>query len=214
MKTFPANDVWRRAGLIALLFSITGCSHLTTETGSPLPDTRPHLHVDRSTMRDAIKVLGPPMQISATPPGGAVMLYEHNVVVENQLGFSVNYWYLKYLKFVFARACLSHEARLLVFDRDGILRAIGDEDWRKPFGSGSAVQLIVTEKELVDTSIVSRPARQHDWGKQWLARLPVLLNSAQDLHAGTNGLEQTLSPAVVGQHALEMSPPIRKPKRR
>ena len=143
------------------------------------------------------------------------MLYEHNNVEEKQLGFSINAPVLYLFKFVGAKAWLEHQAWLVTFDTNGVVRGWGEEHWRTALGWGAGAQLLVTVSGLVDSSQVRRPAPQHDWGKSSLARLPKALNAGQSLDNGWMGLEQTMSPTAVGQRTLEMTPaPQKFPKKR
>lgn len=195
-----------RAALM-LSLSLAGCSHLTTNVGAPLPPRQSlDLAVGTSTVGDVLHALGPPARLTATPEGFA-MLYEHNFVTENQIGFYIPYGLLSYLKFVNAKARLDHDCWAMTFDSDGRLTGWGEEGSDRPFGSGFAMQIIVAEKALVDTSKVSQPATQHTWGEACLVRLPKAANVAQSLSDGSYGFEQTLSPLGAGQHALEMANP-------
>ncbi|HEY2588890.1 MAG TPA: hypothetical protein VGI81_24315 [Tepidisphaeraceae bacterium] len=132
------------------------------------------------------------------------MLYEHDLVTEYQIGFSIPYGALKYFKFVYARATLNHQCWTMSFDSHGILRGWGEERRDGPFGSGFAAQILFASEGLVDTSAVSRPATQHGWGMDCLNPLPQTLNQAQSLTSGASGVEQKLTPVGVGQHASEM----------
>ena len=192
--------------LILLCVFLTGCSHLTSEIGPPFP-AHPGIVVGKSTSHDVLQKIGVPSQVSATP-AGFVFLYEHNDVTENQLGFTVNVTIVKWFKFIYARSKLTHDAWLLCFGTNDVLQAWGKEDWKAPLGQGAALQLVVTAQALVDSTPVRQPSPQHDWGEMWLDPLPEALNSAQSLEDGRFGLEQTLSPADVGQQTLEMIQPL------
>lgn len=212
MKKCPSNKnsrgivrLWRTV-LLFLLPTLAGCSHLTSEIGPPLPVT-PAITTGQSTLGDVLKSIGVPSQISASP-AGFIFLYEHNGVTENQLGLSVNYPVLDWFKFVYAHSRLNHEAWLLAFDTNGVLQAWGEENWEKPLGQGAAIQILITAQSLVDSSQVRRPAAQHEWGEMWLNPLPEVLNTSQSPKDGRFGLEQTLAPTAVGQHALEMIQPL------
>ena len=185
--------------------SAAACSHIVTDVGAPLPPRAPlGLATGHSTTSDVLAALGPPARISAAAGGGCVMLYEHNAVTENQIGFNVPYGMLAYFKFVYARATLDHDCWTMTFDPHGTLTAWGEERRPIPFGSGFAMQLLIAAKGLVDTSEITAPASQHRWGQASLFPLPQALNTAQSLTSGAHGLEQTLSPRNAGQHTLEM----------
>ncbi len=188
--------------LLLLCASLAGCSHLTSEIGPPFP-VSPGIIVGKSTSHDVLEKVGVPSEVSASPVG-FVFLYEHNYVAENQLGFTLNRTVMKWFKFVYARSKLTHDAWLLCFDTNDVLQAWGKEDWKAPLGQGGALQFLVTAQTLVDSTPVRQPAPQHLWGEAWLDSLPQILNSAQSLEDGRFGLEQSLAPSAVGQHALEM----------
>lgn len=195
-----------------LLLSVlqTGCSHLTSEIGPPLPEI-PQITIGKSTEHDVLREVGVPSQVSATP-AGVVFLYEHNDVREFQVGITVNRSVVKWFKFVYGRSWLTHDAWLLCFDTNLVLQAWGREDWRTPLGQGAAAQLVVQAQTLVDSTPVRRPASQHQWGEMSLDPLPQALNADQSLQDGRFGLEQTLDPTAVGQHTLEMiqPPPLKE----
>jgi hypothetical protein len=204
MKRCLCNRKFRYALLLLCAF-LTGCSHLTSEIGPPLP-AAPGITVGRTTSQEVLEKVGVPSEVSASP-SGFVFLYEHNYVAENQLGFTLNVTVMKWFKFVYARSRLTHDAWLLCFDTNQVLQAWGKEDWKAPLGQGAAAQFLMTAHTLVDSSPVRQPATQHEWGAMWLDPLPQVLNSAQSLQDGRFGLEQTLAPTAVGQHTLEMIQP-------
>lgn len=192
--------------LLLLCGFLTGCTHLTSDIGPPLPKT-PGIVIGRSTPQDVLNKAGVPSRVSGTP-AGLVFLYEHNRVREFQVGLTVNRSVVRWFKFVYARSKLTHDAWLLCFDTNDVLQAWGKENWTGALGQGAAAQFLVTAQELVDSSPVERPAIQHQWGEMWLNPLPQGLNAAQSLQDGRFGLEQTLAPTAVGQHALEMIQPL------
>ena len=190
----------------ACVFIATGCSHLTSDIGAHLP-AAPEIVTGKSTLGDVVTTVGVPSQVSASP-AGFVFLYEHNEVVENQIGIAFNLPVLRWLKFVYASSGLRHEAWLMTFDTNDVLRAWGREEWKKPLGTGAAAQILVTVSSLVDSTAVRRPASQHRWGEMWLNPLPQVLNIPQSPQDGRFGLEQRLAPTFVGQRTLEMIQPL------
>jgi hypothetical protein len=213
MKKCPSNKEPAQVvcpKLLALflvcIFSVTGCSHLTSDVGPPLPSAAT-IVTGKSTLGDVVTTIGVPSQVSASA-GGFVFLYEHNEVVENQIGISFDFPVLRWLKFVYAGSGLRHEAWLMTFDTNDVLQAWGKEDWKKPLGTGAAAQILVTVSSLVDSTAVRRPASQHRWGEMWLNPLPQVLNTGQSPQDGRFGLEQRLAPTFVGQHTLEMIQPL------
>jgi hypothetical protein len=199
-------------GLTAMLLS--GCSHLYSKVGQPLPSRPTALEIGHSHLGEVLKTIGPPSRLSATAAGLA-MFYEYNQVEESQLGFNIDAPVLSWFKLVGAKSWLEHQAWLLTFNQNGILQGWGEERWRTPLGRGYGAQILITVSSLVDSSQVRRPAPQHDWAKGWLMPLPRLLNSAYNPDTGMVGLEQTLAPTAVGQRTLDMTPAPRKfPKKK
>lgn len=208
------SSVIALAVVLVLLAITTACSHLTSEVGPRLPSPRGDIRVGTSRVGDVLRMAGPPSRISAVA-GGFTMLYEYNGVEEKQLGISINAPVLSWFKFVGAKSWLEHQAWLVTFDTNGIVRGWGEEHWRNVLGRGSGAQILITVASLVDSTQVRRPAPQHDWGKGSLVPLPKALNYGQSIDLGTSGLEQTLAPTAVGQRALEMTPPPKKfPKKK
>lgn len=191
---------------LACAFFSTGCSYVSSDIGPSLPSA-PAITTDKSTLDDVVTTVGVPSQVSSSA-GGFVFLYEHNEVIEYQIGISLDFPVLRWLKFVYASSGLRHEAWLMTFDTNDVLRAWGKENWKKPLGTGAAAQILVTVSSLVDSTAVRRPASQHRWGEMWLNSLPEVLNTPQSPQDGRFGLEQRLAPTFVGQHALEMIQPL------
>ena len=203
-------QLWRRicvaTALLALAVCHGGCAHLTTDVGAPLPPRASvGLTVGESTVGNVTHALGPPTQMSALPGGGCAMLYEHNFVSENQIGFYVPYGILAYLKLAYGQANLSHQCWTMTFDSQGVLRSWGEERHDSRLGRGFGAQLLVSAKGLVDTSDVRDPAMQQEWGMECLHPLPQTLNEAQSLTSGASGVEQNLTPTGVGQRVTEMN---------
>ncbi len=195
-----------RVFYLAWILLATGCSHLTSDVGPSLPPTS-GIVTGKSTLGEVITTVGVPSQISASS-GGFVFLYEHNEVVENQIGISIDFPVLRWLKFVYASSGLQHEAWVMTFDTNDVLQAWGKEDWKKPLGTGTAAQILITVSSLVDSTAVRRPASQHRWGEMWLNSLPQVLNTSQSPQDGRFGLEQRLAPTFIGQHTMEMIQPL------
>ncbi len=204
----------RIAFLASLVLAATGCSHLTSDIGRPLPDKPASLTVGESHLRDVLQTVGPPSKISAAA-GGYAMLYEYNGIDERQLGLNLSLPVLRWFKFVGAKSWLDHRTWMLTFDTNDVLRGWGEERWTKVLGTGGGAQILVTVSSLVDSSQLRRPAPQHEWGKGCLVPLPKALNYAQNLDNGSFGFEQILAPTAVGQRSLEMTPAPKKfPKKK
>ena len=163
-------------------------------------------------METVIHDLGPPAQVSALSHG-CVFLYEHSVIDEFQFGFSVDYLFLRYLKFVHAWNHLDQDVLVLTFDEGGVLRGKGGKLWREQLGGGNAAQLVVASVSLTDAALRRQRGDQHLWGRYELQPLPVVLNMDENLRTGEHGLQQRIAPKYAGQHTLEMDKPMRKKKR-
>jgi len=196
---------------------ITERSSIRTEVGRPLPEHPAPLVEGTTRVETVVHELGPPHAVSALPDG-FVFLYEYSRVKEFQFGISLKTIQLPYFKLIKANSNLSEAARLLTFDESGVLRAQGSAAWQEKLSGGGALQLIVSVLSLTDTTAFRREPDTLLWGRGQLRRLPVTLNSAQNLRLGSNGLQQRVSPVFVGQATLEMTRPnpikIKRPKGR
>jgi hypothetical protein len=196
------------------MWVLAGCSSFRTESGKALPSHPPTFVKGETRVETVIRELGPPNQMSALGDGLA-FLYEHSITAEFQLGFSLNLPLIQYLKFVRAWNHLDQQALLITFDDQGVLLGVGSDSWKEDLGGGTAAQLIFAATSLTDLSALRRPADAHSWGRWLLQRPPVVLNAAQSLRLGANGLQQRISPAYVGQQSLETPRPKRvKTKKR
>jgi hypothetical protein len=73
----------------------------------------------------------------------------------------------------------------------------------RDLGKGMAVQFIVAVQETIDSSFLTGPESQHQWGMNMLRPLPVLLNTPHGVDSGGSGLEQRGTPTRAGQRTLE-----------
>lgn len=192
--------------LLGAAFALTGCSSIRTEVGRPLPEAPAPLVEGVTRAETVVHDWGPPHGVSALPDGFA-FLYEYSRVREFQFGLSLKTIRMPYLKVIKADSKLSEAARVLTFDKDGVLRAQGSAAWKEKLSGGEALQLITSVLSLTDTTAFRRLPDPLLWGRGSLQRPPVTLNSDQDLRSGANGLQQRTSPAFVGQATLEMAPP-------
>ena len=193
------------AMLVALLL-LPGCSSFRTEMGRTFPAKQNEFSEGQTRVETVVKELGPPNQVSGLPDGFAFM-YEHSVMGEFQFGFSVDFLFLRYIKFVKAWNRLNQECLLLTFDNQGILRSIGTGQWEESLGGGSAAQILFVVISLSDVSDFLSPADAHDWGQRLLLAPEITLNSSQSLRIGEHGLQQRIAPDYSGQHTLEMTQP-------
>jgi len=200
-------------GGVCLLLA-SGCSSFRTEIGRPAGRTAAAFVEGQSRVETVVQQLGPPESATRLPEGFA-FLYEHSVIREFQLGISVNYSILRFIKFIRAWNSLDQEAILLCFDDHGVLQKASSKHWKERLGGGSAAQFVLTVMSLSDVSRFLRPADAHSWGRALLEPPPVTLNSGQSLRSGEHGLrQQRIAPDYAGQHALEMAKPISEKERR
>jgi hypothetical protein len=207
-----------RFGLIicggACLLLGAGCSSFRTEIGRPVQAKASAFMDGKSRVENVVHELGPPDSTTQLPEGFAFM-YEHSVVREFQLGISVNYSILRYIKFIHAWNSLDQEAVLLSFDDQGVLKNATRKRWKEDLGGGNAVQFVVQVTSLSDISKFLRPADAHSWGESLLEDPAEGLNSAQSLRTGEHGLrQQRLDAEYAGQHTLEMARPKGEKQRR
>lgn len=202
------------AGMVLLSAGLTGCAHFRTELGKPLAVDKGSFVEGETSVHTVVHALGPPNQVSALPDGFA-FLYEHSVVKELQIGFSLDFPLLRWLKLIWAMNSLDQDLCLMTFDDEGRLKAIGVGHSSEDLGGGKAIQFIVSVISLTDSSAFRRPADAHSWGAACLGRLPRTLNADQNLRTGAHGLQLRTAPKYAGQHTLEMAKPAKlKIKRR
>jgi len=195
--------------VVAVMIGTAGCSSFRTEMGRPLaPHTKDVFVTGQTQVGAVLERLGPPSQVSALP-GGYVFLYEHTIVSEFQFGISVDFSFLKWLKFVHASNHLNEDALLIVFDDTGVLRSIDGKTWREQLSGGNAAQFVFTVISLTDDTVFRQVTPQHEWGTSWLQPLPVALNNGQTLRSGENGVQLRVAPYYAGQQTLEMVSPAK-----
>jgi len=194
------------ASLLGGAVVLTGCSSIHKEVGRPLPENPRPLVEGVTRAETVVHDWGPPHVVSSLPDGFA-FLYEYSRDREFQFGLSMKFIRMPYFKVIKADSNLSEDARLLTFDGNGVLRAQGSDAWKEKLSGGEALQLITSVLSLTDTTAFGRLPDPLVWGRENLERPPVTLNAAQDLHRGSNGLQQRISPAYVGQGTLEMARP-------
>lgn len=201
----PARFAGRLAGPVTFLtaLALCSCSSFRTDWGAPLGERADQFREGRSTMRSVVAAIGPPTQLSALPDGCA-FLYDYSSLREIQVGLSLNIGFLKYFKFVKAWNHLDQEVLLMIFDRNGVLRSQDPATWREQLGGGSAAQFLFAAMSLSDDEAFRQDSLQHDWGRDDLQRLPIVLNAGSTLRSGANGLELRVAPQHAGQHSTEM----------
>jgi hypothetical protein len=194
-----------RVASAVLILLLSGCSHLETRLGRPLP-AQPVLVAGETSLSQALAQLGPPARISAAGDGLA-LLYEYHRIREAQIGFNIDRPILRWIKFVGARGHLEEQTLLLVFDSGDTLLSAGRHEWERTIGGGSAAQILISLASLVDSSRLRTAHSQHGWGSGLLRPLPSALNFPHGPDSGTAGLARAAAPDAVGQRTLEMRAP-------
>jgi hypothetical protein len=193
--------------LLALCLVLSGCAHIRTDLGAPLPPETALAQAGPSHYSTVLEAYGPPSKISALP-AGFVFLYEHVQIDERQWGLILPGPIAKYFKIVWATSRAETNLAVFVFDQQGRLSASDFETFRNDPGGGFGLTLIFKIKSLTETYEYTRSQEGIlDWGMAALQRLPVTLNAAQSLDAGDQGLDVLRVDGVAGQRALELDQP-------
>jgi hypothetical protein len=190
--------------LCALLASslLTACSQWRYDMGTPLAS----VDLPRQNMRleQALKLLGPPLRMSATD-GGFVLAWEHWHIREDGVGFSLGALGADFLSADWGEMRVKGEFLLLTFDKQHLLTSATRSNWDNYGGGGKAVQPLFGFVSVVDTDDLTGSMPQHRWGRSLLERrLPTSLNSGSNSDTGQHGLQQRGTPTAIGQQSLEM----------
>jgi hypothetical protein len=189
--------------LCGLLLLLQGCNQWRYDIGQPLAGVRPP-DADRQTqLRDVLLQLGPPQRLSRTA-NGYVMAWEHWLIREDSLGFSLGFLGADLLSVDWGDARVSGEFLLLSFDREHRLVSSDFASWDGNAGGGAAVQPVFGVVSVVDVDDLTERMPQHDWGRGNLLRLPEAINAPWAPDLGSGGIEQRGTPTGVGQRSLEM----------
>ena len=189
---------------LAMLFCLNGCARIQKNFGAPLPrqayeELQPGVHYSR-----VLRSFGPPAKISAVP-GGSVFLYERRQLIERQYGLNFPGDIGKYFKLIYAKSNAVVDIMVFSFDQQGMLLGRSAERFRSNTGGGMAMNFIFNVKSLADTSQYARSQQGiMNWGMALTQPLPVTLNAAQNLDAGSSGVEVLGMDSPVGQRTLEM----------
>jgi hypothetical protein len=200
-------------GLLLVLPLLVGCSSFRTDIGESLSTKSSNFIEHRTTVAGVMDELGAPDTIGKLPNGFA-FLYEYSQMDEFQFGFSLDLPIIRYLKFVHAFNHMDHQVLLLTFNESGILQSSGWSQWKEHLGGGNGVQIVVAMISLSDSSVYLRPADAQSWGKALLQPTKIVLNSANNLRTGVNGLQQHSVPDYAGQETLEMAVPKSEKEKR
>jgi hypothetical protein len=182
---------------------LSACSQYYYDLGPALsraqvPDTEQQLVVG-----DVLRQFGPPLRVSATA-SGYVMAWEHWDIIEEKLGFGLNFAGADLLSVDWGSARARGEFLLLGFNHDHQLTGAAFTEWNSDIGGGRAIQPLGGLVSVVDVDDLLSSMPQHLWGAGSLETLPVTLNNDSRLDTGQNGIEQRGTPTIVGQHSLEM----------
>lgn len=196
----------RRLASIVLLAAAGGCSTIHLKVDAPVGEMAKEPLAGMHYYR-VLDAFGPPSQIS-TLPGGFVFLYDSLSEIERQLGLSFGQVYedINLLKLTFGRATLKPQYFVVVFDKEGAVRAAGLYEGQKKIGGSFVLQVVFTVVPTTDMSYLQVPPVQEDWGLTLMRQPPVALNASGDFGSGTAGVETRGAPTAVGQHTLEMPP--------
>ena len=194
------HKTWLIAGLLLLL---QGCTQWRYDIGQSLVDVQTPDAGQRPHLGEVLLQLGPPQRLSSTT-NGYVMAWEHWLIREDSIGFSLGFLGADLLSIDWGDAKVSGEFLLLTFDGEHRLVSSDFSSWDGSAGGGSAVQPIFGVVSVVDVDDLTERMPQHDWGRGNLLRLPEAINAASAPDLGSGGIEQRGTPTGVGQRSLEM----------
>ena len=189
--------------LVGLLLLVQGCTQWRYDIGQSLADVQAPDAGQRPHLGEVLLQLGPPQRLSSTT-NGYVMAWEHWLIREDSIGFSLGFLGADLLSIDWGDAKVSGEFLLLSFDSDHRLVSSDFSSWDGKAGGGSAVQPIFGVVSVVDVDDLTERMPQHDWGRGNLLRLPEAVNAPSAPDLGSGGIEQRGTPTGVGQRSLEM----------
>ena len=193
-----------RNALLLPLMALASCSQLRLRVDEPLDPARIEaLEVGRTRRGEVLAALGPPAELAAHGEGHA-FLYQSIELVEDQLGFSLKLFQailpgIELVKLSFGNSDAHHQAAVLVFGPDGILRDKSYGAWEEVFGRGAALQFLFTVEQVVDSGSLRDRAAPLGWGLLDCEALPEALNEPRraDLELRGTGV-------LAGQRSVEM----------
>jgi hypothetical protein len=188
---------------ILFLCILQGCTIIHKQIDSQLQFDKNDFKRDQTHISTVLENLGPPAKMSALG-NGVAFLYEYTLITERQLGISLKYGLLSFLKFSHANAKADRQALLLLFNDKGILTSYALQDLTEKVGSGVGVSFVYSVASLVDTSNLEEEPAVFQWGTNLFKSLPETLNVHHSLDSGQHGLELQGTTKNVGQHSLEM----------
>lgn len=199
--------------LLGAAFLAAGCSTVEVGIGDPVDFERcAAFEPGRTTRSEVLAALGPPSAL-ARQGDGVVMLWEHVLLEERQLGFSLQKVRelvslalgspaglpgITLVKISLGRSGSTRDAALLFFDSEGTLETRSLATWSQIMGKGGAAQFVVTVESVVDSEAFRESPRSLTWGLDLLEPLPAVLNRPY-----APDLELRATPDHAGQRTLE-----------
>ena len=180
---------------------LTGCSQWRYDLGAPLADAA--IPAQNTGLAEALKLLGPPLRISATD-AGFVLAWEHWHIREDSVGFRLGALGADFLSADWGEMRIKGEFLLLTFNKQHLLTSATRSKWDNYGGGGKAIQPFFGFISVVDAEDLTGVMPQHHWGSSLLQRLPGTLNTNSSLDSGRSGLQQRGTPTAAGQQSLEM----------
>lgn len=195
---------FRVLAVLCLSCLLSACSQWRYDLGAPLPALPEGQPFATGTpLAEVLSVLGPPLRISATNQGYA-LLWEYWQVRENTLGFSLGALGVDFLSVDLGEAHARTEMVMLQFTADHRLRSGIHERWDSDVGGGRSVQPLASLVSVVDVDDLVERLPQQAWGRQSLELPPITLNHQNRPDQGQAGISQRGVPAGIGQRSLEM----------
>lgn len=195
-----------RLALAGIALLLASCSTLNLEVGEGVDRGRVEaFEVGRTRRAEVLAALGPPTEI-ASHAGGVAFLYQKVRLKERQLGLGlddvgrlVGLPWLALVKLSFGRSSAHHDAALLVFDSESVLRGASHLTWDESFGRGASLQFLFAVQQVVDAGTLRADPPALVWGRGALDPLPRSLNQA-----GSADLELRGTGVKAGQESVEM----------
>jgi hypothetical protein len=180
------------ASVFFILIFISSCTRMHISNDKAIDVARTHAIQHHTPYADVLDALGPPAKITALPAGFA-FLYESTQALLRSIALSV---YVLGVSVTKGDRVL--DTYVVLFDERGLV--VGHERVTK------SVPLSLTFSVTIPTGgppkALTAVAPQHRWGMSLLQPLPKTLNAANDVDAGTHGLEQRGTPMAIGQRTL------------
>jgi hypothetical protein len=181
---------------------LAGCSQWKYEMGTHFTKEEIPLSDGSVSLQTVMDRMGPPLHVSATH-NGYVMAWEHWLVREDSLGFSLGPLGIDILSIDIGSLTIKGEHVLMAFNQQHMLISESYSAWENRAGGGMAIQPSIGV-DVVDAEDLTQALTQHDWGAASLGPISNTLNLQSSPHTGQNGLEQRGTPLSIGQRSLEL----------